>query len=128
MKQWQIMDYCSEADNNLIEEWYHDLSMDAQAAFDWVTQELSGTADWRGRSDFKALRGKHSGFAEIIFRVENVQYRPVGCFGPSRRQFTLLVGCYKKQKVYNPPDAFDRAIKRWSLYKQGKATICEHFL
>lgn len=112
----------------MIEGWYQDLPVEARADFDWVIRELSGTDDWRERRDVKPLRGKQVHFAEIIFKTNNVQYRPVGRFGPNPREFMLLIGCSKKQKVYTPPDAFDQAVKRWSLLQQGKGYLCEHFL
>lgn len=112
----------------MIADWYQGLPTDARADFDFVIQELSGTKEWRGTGRTKLLHGKHSGFVEIIFKTNNVQYRPVGCFGPDRRQFSLLVGCSKKQRVYTPPDAFDLAVRRWALLQQRRGSLCEHLL
>lgn len=128
MRYWRFMDYYSEAGNDLIEEWYLDQSPEVRADFDVTLRNLAGSQDWRGLNEFKMLHGKHSGFGEIRFKTRNIQYRPVGRFGPGVREFTLLVGCYKKQRVYEPPDAFDRAVKRWSLYMQRRATIRERFI
>jgi hypothetical protein len=125
MKYWRFMDYYSEAGNDLIEDWYRGQSPGVRADFDVTLRNLAGTVDWHGLTEFKALHGKHSGLGEIRFKSGKVQYRPVGRFGPGQREFTLLVGCYKKQRVYEPPDAFDLALRRWSLYKQGRATIHE---
>ncbi len=125
MKHWRFMDYCSEAGNDLIEEWYLDQNPEVRADFDVTLRNLAGSQDWHGLNEFKMLHGKQSGFGEIRFKTRNIQYRPVGRFGPGVREFTLLVGCYKKQRVYEPPDAFDVAVRRWGLYKQGRATIRE---
>jgi hypothetical protein len=126
MKSWRFMDYCSEAGNNLIKEWYRRQDEAVQADFDVTLNNLAGTVDWRGLKEFKALHGKHRGLGEIRFKTNNVQYRPVGFFGPGRREFTLLVGCKKKQQIYDPPDAFDLALKRRTFWTQGKGTIVEH--
>ena len=111
----------------MIEIWSQGLPTEARADFDWVIRELAGTEDWRDRRDFKPLRGKHAHFAEIRFKTNNVQYRPVGRFRPNR-EFVLLIGCSKKQKVFTPPDAFDQAVKRWGWLQQGRGSLCEHFL
>jgi hypothetical protein len=125
MKYWRFMDYCSEAGNDLIEEWYLDQDAEVRADFDVTLRNLAGTHDWHGLNEFKMLHGKQGGFGEIRFKTRNVQYRPIGRFGPNKREFTLLVGCHKKQRVYEPPDALDLAVKRWNLYTQGRASIRE---
>ena len=112
----------------MIEDWYQGLPTDAQADFDWVIRELAGVEDWRDSGRSKPLHGKQRGFVEIVFKTNKVQYRPVGRFGPNRREFMLLIGCSKKQKVFTPPDAFDQAVKRWSLLQQRRGSLCEHFL
>lgn len=128
MKYWRFMDYYSEAGNNLIEKWYNDeLNEDAQADFDTTLNHLAGTQNWRGLKEFRFLSvGKYKGLGEIRFKTSNVHYRPVGFFGPDQSQFTLLVGCKKKGKVYDPPDAFDLAVSRRSLWRRGIGGIHEH--
>lgn len=127
-KFWKFSDYCSEAGTNLIQAWYDDQPVEAQADFDVTLNNLAGLRDWRGLNEFKLLKGKHQKLGEIRFKTLNVQYRPVGCFGPGQREFTILVGCIKKQNVYQPPDAFDLALKRRSLLRQGRASTNERDL
>ena len=128
MRYWRFLNYCSAAGNNMIEGWYQGLPVEAQADFDWVIQELAGTEDWRESGRSKPLHGRQRGFVELVFKTNNVQYRPIGRYGPSQREFTLLAGCSKKQRIYTPPDALDQAVKRWSLLQQGRGSLCEHFL
>jgi hypothetical protein len=123
MALWRFMDYCSSAGNNLIEEWYWDLPEEAQAEFDVTLKTLSITEDWRGLSEFDSLG--RDGLCEIRFKAGKVQYRPAGCFGPGAKCFSIYVGCYKKGKVYNPPDAFDLAIKRRGKVLRGEASLRE---
>lgn len=122
MKPWRFMDYHSEAGNNLIEAWYLDLPVEAQADFDRTLKTLSITADWKGLKEFKHLG--RDGLCEILFKTNGVQYRPAGSFD-GERTFVIWVGCQKKQKVFDPPDAFVLALKRRSLYKQGKVNLSE---
>jgi len=126
MSLWRFFDYHSPAGNNLIEEWYLGIPVMAQADFDVTLKLLSITADWHGLQEFKALGRK--GLCEIRFKSGGVQYRPCGFFGPGERAFSIYVGCYKKQRIYEPPDAFDLAIKRRGLVKRGEATVHERII
>jgi len=127
MKTWRFWNYCSEAGNNLIERWYQDQNASVQADFDVTLNNLAGMQDWRDTHEFKMLKGKFSGLGEIRFKTGNVQYRPVGMFGPGEKTFTILVVSYKKGSVYHPPDAFDLALRNKSLIAQGRGRIVEHF-
>jgi len=49
---------------------------------------------------------------EIRSDYGNVEYRPLGCNGPDPDQFTILIGAYKKGKVWTPADARKTADKR----------------
>jgi hypothetical protein len=42
---------------------------------------------------------------EVRSDFGNVEYRPLGCNGPEPDQFTILLGAYKKGKVWTPNDA-----------------------
>jgi hypothetical protein len=121
------MDFCSAAGNNLIEEWYWNrLPDEAQAEFDVTLKTLSIAEDWRGLKEFKHLG--RDGLCEIRFKVANIQYRPAGFFGPGARCFSIYVGCYKKGKVYDPPNAFDLALKRKGMVARGEAFLNEHIV
>jgi hypothetical protein len=126
MGLWRFMDYCSPAGNNLIEEWYQDLPGEAQAEFDVTLKNLSITEDWRGMAEFKSLG--LDGLCEIRFKVLNVQYRPVGFFGPGAKCFSIYVGCRKKGSIYTPPDAFDLAAKRKGKVLRGEAYLRERLV
>jgi len=123
MALWRFKDYCSPAGNNLIEQWYLELPEEAQAEFDVTLKALSIAEDWRDMSEFKHLG--REGLCEIRFKSGNVQYRPTGFFGQGARTFSIYVGCRKKGKVYEPPDAFDLAIKRKKLVERGEASLIE---
>jgi hypothetical protein len=46
------------------------------------------------------------------FKSEGVQYRPLGFFGPTRLEYTILVGASKKGANYDPRDAIEMALRR----------------
>jgi len=126
MGLWRFLDYCSPAGNNLIEEWYLDLPVVAQAEFDVTLKTLAISEDWRGLSEFKCLgRG---GLCEIRFVAGKIQYRPAGLFGPGPKTFSIYVGCKKKGKVFDPPDAFELALKRSGRVLRGEASLRERIV
>ena len=51
------------------------------------------------------------GIGEIRSDFGNIEYRPLGCNGPGPDQFTVLIGAYKKGKVWTPADARKSAVR-----------------
>jgi hypothetical protein len=121
------MDYCSAADNNLIEKWYCNLPEEAQAEFDVTLKALSITEDWRELPGMFEHLGRDR-LCTIKFKAGNVQYRPAGSFGPGDKRFSIYVGCRKKGKVFTPPDAFDLAIERRAKVQRGEASLRERIV
>jgi hypothetical protein len=117
------MDYYSEAGNNMIQEWYGRRDADVRADFDTTLNNLSIAPEWRDMKEFKHLG--HKGLCEVRFTTANVQYRVLGFFGPGERTFSPYAGATHKQRVYNPPNAFDLAIKRRNGLKNGKGSLNE---
>jgi hypothetical protein len=62
---------------------------------------------WR-EPHFKWFSG---GIGEIRSDFGNVEYRPLGCNGPGLDQFTILIGAYKKGKVWTPASARKSAVR-----------------
>lgn len=120
------MDYCSPAGTNLVEAWYCRLPESVQAEFDVTLKILSIADDWRDLKEFKHLRQK--GLCEIRFKVANVQYRPAGFFGPGPRCFSIYVGCKKKGGKYDPPNAFELALKNKSRVEQKEGFLIERYV
>ena len=52
------------------------------------------------------------GIGEIRSDYGNVEYRPLGCQGPYWDQFTILIGAFKKGRVWTPHDARKTAISK----------------
>jgi hypothetical protein len=110
---WTIRSYVSPVGNDLVRKWYDTQSFTAQAAFDTVVLLLlqRSREEWR-RPEFAMLKGKYTKLGELRFDVRNVEYRPLGFFGPCQSEFTILIGATKKGRVYNPHSALDSALSR----------------
>ena len=51
----------------------------------------------------------HDGIYELRIECLNVEYRPLGCFGPHEKQFTLLIGAIEKDSKFIPLQAPETA-------------------
>lgn len=113
LRLWTFKFYVSAAGRPVVQDWYDDQVDDAQAAFDTVLEYLAQRrrTEW-GRPEFAPLSGKHSGLGELRFDYGKLEYRPIGCFGPTRSDFTILIGSIKKGKNYDPRNALDTALER----------------
>lgn len=126
---WTFRCYVAPSGRDMIDKWYRAQSLEAQAAFDAVREYLAQRTrdEWR-RPEFDLLSGaKFRVLGELRFEVANVQYRPLGFFGPARAEFTLLVGATKKGKVYDPRNAMDTALRRRTevLKNPSRSRICD---
>ncbi len=110
---WTFRCYVSPSGRDMIERWYAAQSAEAQVAFDTVLEFLRQRRrdEWR-RPEFDRMSGRYRVLSELRFEVANVQYRPLGFFGPARAEFTILVGATKKRKVYDPRNALETALGR----------------
>jgi hypothetical protein len=123
---WHFFDYL-EGVNNPIESWYQGLSEAGQDMFDALlklNQKAERPNDWNG---CKMLQGecKEEGIWEWTFFADGCQQRLLGIFGWNRKEAIFLIGCYHKQKVYNPPKCLETAIRRAKEVRQRRAKVYE---
>lgn len=113
LRLWTIRFYQSATGRLVTQEWYDGLNDQAQAAFDTILEFLTQREhhEW-GRPEYAPLTGKHSGLGELRFDAGKLEYRPIGCFGPGRSVFTVLIGATKKGRQYDPRSALDTALER----------------
>src|SRR6266566_4445383 len=104
--------YISPSGRDVIDDWYNRQSESVQGAVDVALEYLSQRPrqEWR-RPEFDLLSGKMRAIGEIRLKVDK-QYRILGFFGPSRSDFTMLIGSSKKGQNYDPPGALDTALNR----------------
>ncbi|MBU1182576.1 MAG: type II toxin-antitoxin system RelE/ParE family toxin [Proteobacteria bacterium] len=122
MDEWSFKIYgTNESD---VDAWIEGLSPKAMARMDVIINHLRVTRVW-GRPYIAALK-IHSGIYEIIFTVQNIQYRPLGCYGPNDKEFTILTGATEKGNKFNPLNAPLKAEKRRKDIFQGREGVHDH--
>lgn len=110
---WTFKGYLDERGVNVIDTWYeNELPVAAQARFDKILEHFrdSPLTSWGG-NHFFPLTG-HKGIYEVRFIVQNILYRPLGCFAPLKADFTFLIGAYEQGDAFVPKRAPDIAEQR----------------
>jgi len=101
----------------LIDNWLAGLPKRVRLRIGTILAYLEAQRSWRNIPYVKKIRGCDDVY-ELIFKINNIQYRPLGCYGPGKGEFTLLVGATKKGKIWVPTDAITTAEKMAKLIRQ----------
>lgn len=104
---------------DLIAEWLSGLPKRERLRIGTILVYLAGQRSWRNIPYVKKLTDCDDIY-EIIITINNIQYRPLGCYGPGRDEFTLIVGATKKGKIWVPQDAKSTAKRMAKLIRQGQ--------
>jgi hypothetical protein len=123
MNYWFFKGFIGLNGISFIDEWYAFLQEKDKAAFDTRLAYLGITKYWIPKY-FKKLKG-YDHIYEHCFKFSNMQHRPLGCFGPKDNEFTFLIGTTKREKVFNPRNAVNLAIKRRNYILQDRRYIDE---
>jgi hypothetical protein len=105
----------------LISEWLSALPSKVRNRIKTIFLYLQSQRSWRNIPYIKKL-SDCGDVCEIIIKINNIQYRPLGCYGPGKDEFTLLVGASKKERIWTPRNARERAKKMAKLIRQHKDT------
>lgn len=106
---WEWLCYDDGHEDSLWARWYRGMDDAVQGKHDTILDylEVRAAHQWRLPHTDKI----NDDIIEI--RIHGaVQHRLFGFFGPSRGQFTFLLPCVHKQKVYTPKNARKTAAKR----------------
>ena len=125
------MDYYTEANVNVIYQWYASQDSSVQVGFDFVLQEVLGTNDLTDSKQFKPLKRQHLGLWEIVLEVrenqQRRQLRPVGFWNYGQEDFILVSACEKSGRFTIPQGAFDYALDIvGQFFHEGRGAIREH--
>lgn len=124
MNTTTIKTYVTKRGRDTIQEWIDDLPTRAHVAIDVRIRFLALGGNWRPPFAAK-LRGYDS-IWEIKVLSGNIQYRPLGCFGPGKHVFSILIGAIKKNNRFIPQNAPKTAEKRKQLIYQDEGYLNEY--
>jgi hypothetical protein len=111
---WTFRTYVSARGVAEVQAWYDAQSPRVQAAFDQRLRTLQQMTipEWLETAFGKKLKGECAGLWEIRFKAERVQHRPLGWFGPSSGEFTVLLCAREIGDKFDPPNACKIALGR----------------
>jgi len=120
---WTFYDFLDGRGVNTIRQWLNGLPDKARAKINtrllfmraarvWPEQYVSSLTDWPN-------------LVELRVASSGDQYRPIGFYGPERREFTLVLGAIEKGKL--PIRILEVAdANRKVVLATGRARIVEH--
>lgn len=129
MTAWDFRDFVNARGENVVHTWLHGIPAAARAEINDLIMLLElRTVDQFSREDSVGLlRRECRGLLELIVKVEKVQYRPVGRYGPGRKVVTLLGGANERDGHLTPPDICKTTLARSLLLESDPERYsCEH--
>lgn len=123
ISEWEFRDFLDGRGSNVIREWIVTLPLAAQAKIDTIVLLLQTQKVWPPHY-VSALRG-YDGILELRVCSCGVQYRPLGCHGPGKRQFTILIGSVEKGGKLPKGDC-ESAVERRKIISNYEGRTCEH--
>lgn len=123
IREWAFRDYLDRRGANVVHEWIITLPIGAQAKVDSILLILQAAKIWYPQY-VSALRG-YQHIYELRIGFSGVQYRPLGCYGPDRGEFTILLGSVEKGGKLPKGDC-ETAIERRKTILNEKGRTCEH--
>lgn len=123
MTWWRFLDYLNARGDNEIRNWVCSLPPHAQAKIDYLLIVLSAWKIWPPQY-VSALKG-YKDIREFRIVAFGVQYRPIGCYGPGEREYTLLVGAIEKGGKL-PTGTCEIAVERRKIILQDRKRVRDH--
>lgn len=119
---WEIKSYVLDDGADVIESWFSQNSATRYVRLQvkLVTRMLylrdqPTPPQWVGPC-FHFLSGAR-GIGAITLEVNNIQYRPLGFFGPNAQEFTFLYFATEKGGKYLPSGCVESAVSRSEIVK-----------
>lgn len=118
------MDFIDLRMVNVFKQWMEGLPKKARTDISAFIQYLQ-IMERLERPYTAMLKGECKGLFELRIKVENIQYRPIACHGPKRRQITLLAGAIEVGDKFDPRNICELALRRKTLIHEPGRTY-EH--
>ncbi len=81
---------------------------------------------WSRPNGFDRLSREYRELGKFRFKVENVQHRPLGFFGPDQKMYTLLVWATERDGKFDPRGVRDLAMKRMKMIRANPELAAEY--
>lgn len=121
---WTILEFLTEAGNAPFTDWLLDQADDVQAVIDVRILTLKGMPYPWPSNWIKPYVG-YDKLRELRISYNRVQYRPLGCFGPGKQEFTLLAGAIEKDSKI-PKSILSAAMDRMQLITADRRWVREY--
>jgi hypothetical protein len=115
---WTFLEYVNQAGDALFTKWLQDQKREAQAQIDARILLMRGMAPPWPPKWISAYKGYDKLF-ELRITFQKIQYRPLGCYGPDKMEFTLLAGAIEKDWKL-PRGVLDAAMDRMKLVLEDR--------
>jgi hypothetical protein len=106
MERWRFRTYRAASGRDEAALWYAGLPPASRAR---VYRRLWQLRQWPIEQwklpYFRMLHEECSGLGEVRLKLDRVQWRPIGFFGPARLEFTFLLIAQEKGSKFNPREA-----------------------
>ena len=108
---------------NAIRPWLDGLPEKVRLKIDWILKNVA-VADSL-YPYFKKIAG-YDGLFEMVVKINKIQYRPLGGYGPNAGEFTLVLGAIEHNDNLRPPNAFATAAAHVASVKDNTCRVCDH--
>lgn len=125
-KCWLFLDFVDSDGENVIHGWLHSLPKGARLRINTVISFLEATPPPLRAPYVKRLKGPCDGLMELRVTHNNIQYRPLACYGPGEREVTLLIGAEEHGGKLDPQSACETALSRKRLIHEREEATREH--
>ena len=123
---WTFRDFVTPGGENVIHAWLHAQKPKARARINTVIAHLEASPRTEWGDYIKGLsEGECAGLLEIRVTFNNIQYRPLACYGPGRQEVTILLGAIERGDRFEPRSACRTAQANRRLITEKGRTV-EH--
>ncbi len=124
MAEWTIFDYVGPDGVNEIRVWIDSLPKMAQVRIDGIIGYLQITPVWP--PNYISALETCDDIYELKIKSGGVQYRPLGFYGPRRREFTILMGAIEKGRKLQPREFCTIATRLMEIVNGDRNRIVPH--
>lgn len=126
------MDFLEADGSNAILAWLDSLRLDkggvpsAKIKINTRIQYLEGSENWHWPPQLISSLKGYEGIYELRVVHKRVQYRPLGCYGPGQKEFTLLLGAREENDDFKPRQAPAIAQERRAIILSDRERVRRH--